>query len=262
MNTNPIGIFDSGIGGLSILQEVKKLLPNESILYLADSMNCPYGGRSKEEVYELARTKVSYLSSRHVKLIILACNTVTVTCIDRLRADFPNIPIVGIVPVVKKAAEQSKSKKIGILSTSTTSKSEYQASLIQCYAADCEVISIGTDELVPPIEKGETETQEFEGILEQTLRPFRDSQIDTLALGCSHFPLVKEKIQSIVGKNVVILDSGGAVARHVQRILLKENLASDNIQPQYEYITSGSVESFTDAIQNVMGEKNATIRSI
>lgn len=262
MNTNPIGIFDSGIGGLSILKEIKKLLPQESIVYFADSENCPYGGKEKEVIYTLAKARLSYLAEKGVKLIVIACNTVTVSCIEELRENFASIPIVGIVPVVKKASEESKSKKIGILSTSTTSKSEYQARLIQQYASDCEVVAVGTDELVPLIERGETESQELDKVLRKTLKPFLSSGIDTLALGCSHFPLIKDKISHILGNDVLILDSGGAVARHVQRILSYENLESNDMRPFYEYVTSGDLQQFKKALQNEMGEKDATIRSI
>ena len=262
MNNNPIGIFDSGIGGLSILKEIKNLLPQENLLYIADSKNCPYGGKNPEEVYTLAQRQISYLVEHNVKLIVVACNTVTVSCIDKLRSDFPSVPIIGIVPVVKKASEISKLKRIGILSTSTTSKSEYQADLISKYASDCEVVSVGTDELVPSIENGTTNSLDFVEILKKVLKPFKDTQIDALALGCSHFPLVKDKIRAIIGSDVYILDSGGAVARQVKRVLEKENILSTVLTPEYTYVTTGDSDSFKMLVEQITGIENATIRSI
>lgn len=261
MNNNPIGIFDSGIGGLSILKEVMKLLPQESIVYFADSGNCPYGGKTKSEVCMLSKRGISSLLEREVKLIVIACNTVTVSCIDELRREFPKIPIIGIVPVVKAAALASKSKRIGILSTSTTSKSEYQADLINNFADTCEVVNVGTDELVPFIEKGEVNSDRFIITLEKILHPFKQAHVDTIALGCSHFPLVKNEIQQLVGRDVLLLDSGGAVARHVKRILEHEDLFSGS-EAQYEFITSGDTKAFQNAVQRIIGTVDGTIRSI
>lgn len=262
MKNNPIGIFDSGIGGLSILKEVRKILPSESIIYLADSKNCPYGGKTPEDVYVLAKKSLSFLIEQKAKLVVIACNTVTVSCIDKLRQDFPKTPIIGIVPVVKKAAEKSKNKKIGVLSTTTTANSEYQAKLIHQYAAECEITSIGTDELVPLIETGAVNTDVFKGVLERTLAPFKESRIDTLALGCSHFPLVKEIIQNILGDKVLVLDSGGAVARHLKRVLSYENLETSQKFSECEYITTGNLSSFSKTVKEIVGENSGTIRSI
>lgn len=262
MKDSPIGIFDSGIGGLSILREIRVLLPNESIIYLADSKNCPYGGKTKNKVYMLAKERLAYLLDCDVKIIVIACNTVTVSCIDELRKDFPKVPIVGIVPVIKRAAELSKKRKIGVLSTSTTSKSEYQARLIHQYASFCEVVSIGTDDLVPFIEKGAVDSFEFDQVLKKTLAPFTNMSIDTLALGCSHFPLIRDKIEDILGKGVLVLDSGGAVARHVQRVLLQENILSDTNTHSIEYLTTGDIENFKKLVKGVMGDESGTIRAI
>lgn len=260
MNNNPIGIFDSGIGGLSIFKEIKSLLPRESIVYFADSKNCPYGGRSKEEVYRFSREIIASLLKKEVKLVVIACNTVTVSCIADLRHEFPRIPIIGIVPVVKAAAELSKMRRIGILSTTTTSRSQYQTDLIREFASGCEVVNVGTDTLVPFIEKGEIHTEEFRKVLTGVLSPFRKNPVDALALGCSHFPLARDEIQKILGDSVLLLDSGGAVARHVIRILDHEKLFSTKTAV-YEFITSGEITLFKTSIKQVLGEVDGTIRS-
>jgi len=149
---SPIGIIDSGVGGLSIASALFKNLPKESFIYLADSKNCPYGQKSKEEIYDLTRKMVDFLIKRQIKLLVVACNTITVTVIDKLRKDYPDIPIVGIVPVLKTAAISSKSKRIGVFSTKVTSESQYQRDLINRFARDCVVINIGSSDLVQMIE--------------------------------------------------------------------------------------------------------------
>jgi glutamate racemase len=190
---NPVGIIDSGVGGLSIASVLIKELPNESFIYLADSKNSPYGNKSQQEIYELSRKMVKYLLQNKVKLVVIGCNTITVSSIDKLRKDFSDIPIVGIVPVIKTAVQCSISKKIGIFSTLHTARSGYQKDLIEKFAKDCKVINIGSSDLVSLIENLDFEA--MDSVLIKELRPFMVEKIDTLALGCSHFPLVSDKIQ-------------------------------------------------------------------
>lgn len=211
----PLGILDSGVGGLTIWQEIVTQLPHESTLYIADSKNCPYGTKPSEQIYKLSKSLIDFLVKKRCKLIVIACNTITVTCLDRLRGDFPTIPLIGTVPVIKTAAEQTKNKKIGILSTVRTTESHYQKDLIEKFAEECEVSTVGTDTLVPLIEKGSSE-EEIATVIERVLAPFKKINIDVLALGCSHFPVVKKLFQEILGKNVQILDSGGAIARQAE----------------------------------------------
>lgn len=249
MNNKPIGILDSGVGGLSILQKITSSLPHESIIYIADSKNCPYGSKSKEEIFKLSKRLIEFLLTKEAKLIVIACNTITVTNIDRLRKEFPQIPLIGIVPVVKTATSISKNKKIGILSTTQTAKSKYQKRLIQQFAKNCEVINIGTDTLVPFIERGDIDSLAFKSILQKELQPFLESGIDVLALGCSHFPFIKTHIQEIVGPKVQILDSSGAVARQIKRVLENNDILSSAKQNQkYEFYTTGNEEQFVKMV--------------
>ncbi len=237
---NPIGIIDSGVGGLSIVSSLIKSLPHEFIIYLADSKNCPYGEKSPREIYKLTKIMVDFLLKRDIKLLVIACNTITVTCIDELRKDYPNLPIVGIVPVVKTAVEKTKSKKIGIFSTSVTANSSYQKDLIEKYVKDCSVLNLGSSTLVSLIEK-----LDFKGIdmvLKKELLPFKDSNIDILALGCSHFPLIKDQIQKYLPE-VLILDSSNAVSRQVQRILKQNKTLSNSTNPSYNFYTTGDLKA-------------------
>lgn len=239
MNSNPIGIIDSGVGGLSIASILIKNLPSESFIYLADSANCPYGQKSKEEIYELTKKMVNFLVKRNIKLLVIACNTITVICVDKLRQDYPNLPIVGIVPVVKTAVEKTKNKKIGIFSTSVTANSSYQKDLIEKYANNCSVLNLGSSTLVSLIEK--LDFKAVDKVLEKELMPFKTSNIDVLALGCSHFPLIKTQMQKHL-PNILILDSSDAVSRQVLRILVHNNLISTSNNSSYNFYTTGELK--------------------
>ncbi|MCL5970171.1 MAG: glutamate racemase [Patescibacteria group bacterium] len=255
MSNQPIGILDSGVGGLSIWREIVKELPNESTLYFADSKNCPYGEKSQEEVYKLTKRIIEFLVKKGSKLVIIACNTATVSCLDKLRQDFKDLPIVGTVPVVKTAAISSKNKKIGVLSTSLTSNSEYQKNLINAFANGCEVVNIGTDNLVPFIERGEIDSPILKEALQESLKPFKKAKIDALALGCSHFPFLKKEILDILGTNVQVLDSGPAIARQVKRVLVQNNDLSFKANPNQIFYTTGDEAQFKSTIKKLLGDK-------
>ncbi len=263
MNNQPIGILDSGIGGLSIWKEIVTHLPHESTIYVADSANCPYGTKSETEIYSLAHRLVQFLMNKHVKLIVVACNTITVSCLDTLRAEFSHVPMVGIVPVVKTAAELTLNKKIGIFSTSRTSKSDYQRGLIDQFAKGCEVVSVGTDKLVPFIEEGHLGNVQFKSILKEELQTFVQNKVDTIALGCSHFPFIRDQIQEAVGPEVQLLDSGGAVARQVGRILTHNHIQSEKSSPVHQFFTTGKKEQFVSTgAQLLGGEYEEIIRKV
>lgn len=249
----PIGVLDSGVGGLTIWKEIVQKLPSESTIYIADSKNCPYGIKTAEEIYKLAKRLVQFLVKSNSKIIVLACNTITVSCLDKLREEFKGIPIIGTVPVIKTASELTKNKKIGIFSTSATSKSKYQKDLIRKFAQNLKVLNIGTDKLVPLIEKGD-HVKMIQIILQQELKPFVDAKVDILALGCSHFPLIKDQIQSIL-KDVQVLDSGAAIARQVKRVLSNNNILSSS-KRDYTFYTSGETAPFNKILKS-MGYKRS-----
>lgn len=242
MNDKPIGILDSGIGGMTVAKDIIALLPQESFIYIGDSQNAPYGALPAGTIHEYARGMVQFLLQKDVKLIVIACNTITVNCINVLRAEFPQIPIIGTVPVVKSAAEQSKNKRIGVLSTTQTARSGYQKDLIDTFAKDCTVFTHGTDDLVPLIEKMILDGEEMENVLMRVLEKFKKERVDTVALGCTHFPLVRESMQRILGNDILLLDSGAAIARHVKRVLDKNNIVSTSDKGTYTFYTTGSVQ--------------------
>lgn len=239
-NNSPVGILDSGVGGLSVWQEIAKHLPQEQTLYVADSANAPYGTKSEEEIFRLASRVIEFLLTKQVKLIVAACNTITVSCIDRLRQAYPQIEIVGVVPAIKTAVALSKRKKIGVLTTERTAKSSYQHDLIKKFARKCEVITVGTNKLVPLIERGEE--GQIREALPTILKPFTERDIDVVVLGCTHYPLIAAFLQVEMGREVLLVDSGEAIARRVEVLLTKHKLKSKQKTAESRFFTTGSVE--------------------
>lgn len=255
MNNHPIGILDSGSGGFTIWKEIVKQLPNESTIYIADSKNCPYGSKTPEEIYPLAKRLVQFLLEKDVKLIVVACNTITVTSLGKLRAEFPQMPMIGIVPVIKTASGQTKNNTIGILSTSQTAKSQYQKNLIAQFAKGKTVVNVGTDELVPFIEEG----RDVDAVLKKVLEPFQKAGIDTLALGCSHYPIIKKQIQQELSSNVTILDSSAAIARQVRRVLTNNQTLCSSHKPTHRFYTTGQILASNRVVQALIEEQKKEV---
>jgi glutamate racemase len=235
MSDNPIGILDSGTGGLSIVEEIKKLLPEESIIYLADKENFPYGELSPKKIQNLAKKNVEWLLRHRAKIIVIACNTITVNAISHLRKKFPNTSFVGVEPAIKPAAEMSK-KGVIILSSPKATSSTQVVKLIDKHANRVKVFNFGSLDLVEAIER-ESKIG-VERALAKSLPKEMLKMVDVLVLGCTHFPLAKKQIQEFVGKNVNVIDSGGAVARRVKFVLRQELLLSTQDTPTYSYFST------------------------
>ncbi|HYK08707.1 MAG TPA: glutamate racemase [Candidatus Eisenbacteria bacterium] len=245
MDKRPIGVMDSGVGGLTVWKEIVTLLPHESTVYIGDSKNAPYGDRDPEDIYLHAKRLIQFLLTKKVKLIVVACNVITTTCIDRLRNDFKDVPIVGTVPVVKKAAELTKKRKIGILSTNGTAKSYYQKHLIEQFASTVDVVNLGTNKLVPLVEKGEVRGEKVQKMLRDILLPFQKAKVDIIALGCTHFPFLRDEMENILTKKIMLLDSGSAVARQVKRILANNQAFTDPKLVKHTMHTTGDTQLLT-----------------
>lgn len=226
MNNQPIGLFDSGIGGTSIWKEVIKLLPNENTFYLADSKNAPYGEKSTDEIIALSIKNTEYLLSKGCKLIIVACNTATTNAIDYLRNNYA-IPFIGIEPAIKPAALFSKTGAIGILATKGTLSSKLFEKTANEYTKNITKIEQDGEGLVPLIEQGKLNSEETYNLLDKYLKPMLAFNIDHLVLGCTHYPYLIPQIKQIVGKNVEIIDSGEAVAKQTKAVLEKHNLLAN-----------------------------------
>lgn len=222
----PIGIFDSGIGGTSIWREIHSILPFENTIYLADSLNAPYGEKSSEKIIEFSIKNTELLLNKNCKLIVVACNTATTNAIEYLRENY-NVPFIGIEPAIKPAALKTKTNSIGILATKGTLSSSLFSKTSNQFASDISVIEQGGKGLVGLIEAGKLYSTEMTDLLKSYLHPMLKSNIDYLVLGCTHYPYLIPQIKSIVGNNVTIIDSGLAVAKQTKAILYKNDLLTN-----------------------------------
>ncbi|WP_333599348.1 glutamate racemase [Flavobacterium sp.] len=218
--TNPIGLFDSGIGGTSIWKEIHELLPNEDTIYLADTKNAPYGQKSKEEIIHLSNKNTEFLLNQNAKIIVVACNTATTNAIKELRANY-DVPFIGIEPAIKPAAVNSQKHVIGILATQGTLNSELFHQTAEKFQ-DTKIIEQIGHGLVPLIENGAINSPEMNQLLHLYLEPMIAANIDYLVLGCSHYPYLVPQIKKILPKDIKIIDSGEAVARQTKNVLLEK----------------------------------------
>lgn len=219
----PIGIFDSGIGGLSLLPAISELLPQENLIYLADQAFAPYGQKTESSILKRTQQICDQLEEMHCKLIVAACNTVTTQVIDQLRTKF-TLPFVGIEPAIKPAAQQSKNKIIGVLATQGTLQSALYKQSASRYASACKIVEKPGTGLVDHIEQGDLQSRDLCRLVEQSLRPMIDEEIDTLILGCTHYPLIRSLIEEFLPEEIQIIDNSHSVAKQVQRKLVEQCL--------------------------------------
>jgi glutamate racemase len=238
----PIGIFDSGVGGTSIWKEIHTLLPYEDTIYLADSINAPYGPKGKNAIIDLSIKNTELLLSKGCKIIVVACNTATTNAIDYLRFNY-NIPFIGIEPAIKPAALQTKTNAIGILATKGTLSSELFSKTSSLFAGHVKVVEQIGNGIVEAIESGKLHSNEMKKLLKDYLKPMIDANIDHLVLGCTHYPYLIPILIELLPKNVKIIDSGKAVAKQTKVILEKNNLlTSQQTIPENQFYTNGQTE--------------------
>jgi glutamate racemase len=246
-NNNPIGLFDSGIGGTSIWKEIHQLLPNENSIYLADSKNAPYGQKSKDEIIELSYKNTEFLLNKNCKLIVVACNTATTNAIKELRDKY-DVPFIGIEPAIKPAATNSQTQKIGILATKGTLNSELFYKNVEKFQDITIIEQIGYN-LVTLIENGEMNSQEMTNLLQKYLTPMIEQNIDYLVLGCTHYPYLIPQIKKIIPKNIKIIDSGEAVARQTKSILENKVGFRNSLEKSTQiFYTNANPEVLTEII--------------
>ncbi|WP_273567932.1 glutamate racemase [Maribacter halichondriae] len=227
MKADPIGIFDSGVGGTSIWKEIQALMPKESTLYLADSANAPYGEKSKNEIVRLSIKNTEFLLDQGCKLIVVACNTATTNAIDYLRENY-DVPFIGIEPAIKPAALQSKSKTVGVLATKGTLSSSLFHSTSENHANGITIIEREGSGLVELIEAGKIDSPEMHELLKKFLAPMLAEGIDYLVLGCTHYPYLIPMLEKMLPDHVMIIDSGEAVARQTKSILEQRDLLNES----------------------------------
>lgn len=240
MKNNPIGIFDSGIGGLTVVKEIVKALPNESIVYIGDTARVPYGPRSKTVIEKFAKELVGFLLKRQVKCLVIACNTISATCLDKIRRISP-APVLGVIePTIELAVKVSKGNKIGVIGTVGTISSGIYNKKIQTINPKIKVCSGACPLFVPIAEEGLDSHQATKLIAEEYLKGLKNQGINTLILGCTHYPLLSEVIQSVMGKEVVLIDSAKPTAERLKKLLQENNLLA-KLKPKYEfYVTDAS----------------------
>lgn len=223
MSSSPIGIFDSGAGGLSILSGIHQLLPAEQLLYVADTAHAPYGPKGTAFIQQRCETIMQFFCRHEVKAVVVACNTATAAAIADLRTRYA-LPIIGVEPAVKPAAAKSLSGVVGVLATSGTIASDKFLNLQHRFNNQVEIINCACPGLVEQIEKIPGDEVQLQALLKQFIQPMLDKGVDTLVLGCTHYSLIKNQIQQVAGANITIVDAGDAVARELQRRLSAANL--------------------------------------
>lgn len=239
---------------MTIAKEIVKLLPFEDIIYFGDTFNCPYGDKTTEDIQRLSARLVKYFVKQNCKLVVVACNTATVAGIDYLRSRF-DVPLVGVVPVVKTAANLTKTGVFGVVATEFTIQSYYHKELVKKFAADKKVINQPCPGIVELIEKDDIggNTARIERLLRKYLMPLLEAKIDVLALGCTHYAIIRDLIQKIIGHDICILDSGEAVACQVKRVLTNNNCLNDERQPVHRFCCSGPDQNFSKMVQTIFG---------
>lgn len=254
MKSLPIGIFDSGIGGVSVLRAIRELLPGEDLIYFGDSANLPYGEKSLDEIRRLSEAVTDFLLEKKCKLIVIACNTASAAALRHLRSIHPEVNFVGMEPAVKPAAEQTQSGVVGVIATTATIQGELFASVVERFAQSVTVLRQPCPGLVQQIEAGKLETPDTEKMLRGWLEPMMEKNIDTLVLACTHYPFVMPLLKKILGEKVRVIDPAPSVARQVKKVLGEKNLLNDE-GGKVVYYTSGDAEKFKETLFVLTGER-------
>lgn len=250
----PIGIFDSGVGGLSVLRWVQAELPHEDLLFFADQGHVPYGPRPAGQLQQFSTTITQYLLDQDAKLIIIACNTATASALTHLRKTFPHVPFVGMEPAIKSGATQTKTGQVGVLATATTFESQRYASLMARFAQHVTLYENPCRGLVERIEAGELDTPETHAFLQEVLTPMLAAGVDTFVLGCTHYPFIAPLIQRLVG-SAALIDPAPAVIRQTKRLLKKHTLLATRTRPGTTHTyTTASAPRLTHQIQTLLNQ--------
>ncbi|HOY70384.1 MAG TPA: glutamate racemase [Methylotenera sp.] len=249
-----IGVFDSGVGGISVLQHIHSLLPHEHLIYVADSKHAPYGNKTPAEITERCFALADFLIAKNVKALVVACNTATAAAIDDMREKY-TLPIIGMEPAVKPAAEASKNGIVGVLATTGTLKSAQFAALLESYGRNVKVVTQACVGLVECVERGELGAENTKALIRQYCAPLLAEGADTIVLGCTHYPFVRDVIAEVVGKKVSLIDTGAAVAKQLKRQLEESDLLNAFNQPgEVQFFTNSSAENANKVIEMLWGK--------
>jgi glutamate racemase len=250
----PIGVFDSGVGGLSVWRHIVKRLPQEPTLYFADQSHLPYGPRPLEEVRHYAEEITRFLLLQGAKLIVVACNSASGPALHALRTTFPDVPFVGMEPAVKPAAERTRTGVIGVIATPATFQGELFQRLVDRFATEVTLKTQICPGLVEAVEEGALDTPETQALIRRYLAPLLDAEIDQLVLGCTHYPFLSTTLRRVTGPDVVLIDPAPAVARQVERLLAERGLLADGgTSATHTFYTTGDPVEFAGGIESLVG---------
>ncbi len=259
MSDFPIGVFDSGVGGLSIFNHIRAQFPEENIIYLADQAHVPYGSRSLEEIRAYSFSITDFLLARESKIIVVACNTASAAALHDLRDAFPDIPFVGMEPAVKPAAGTTHSGVVGVLATPTTFQGKLFASVVERFTDGVTIMEQTLPGLVPLIETGQFSGPQVENILSSAVEPLLEEGVDTFVLACTHYAFIIPTLEKIVGSGVEIIDPSPAIARQTGRLLAEYEIGnSTRSRGSVQFYTSGNVDEFSDLAHVLTTEDGPT----
>lgn len=249
----PVGVFDSGVGGLSVVREMLAQMPGQPLVYLADQAHAPYGQRSLEEIQALSDRITQFLLGQGCSVIVVACNTASAAALHRLRREHPDVPFVGMEPAVKPAAERSQTRHVGVMATLATFQGELFASLVDRFGKNVTVHTQVCADLVPLVEAGELETERTREAVRRYVEPLVNAGVDELVLGCTHYPFLRPLIEESAGPGIEIIDPAPAVARQTARVLARHGwLVAGDTHVDPAFFTTGDTERFAVALQELL----------
>jgi glutamate racemase len=248
-----IGVFDSGVGGLSVWREVTALLPAQGIVYFADQGHVPYGPRPMEQIRAFSEAIARFLLEQDCRLIVVACNAASAAALKHLRAVFPAVPFVGMEPAVKPAAQTTRTGKVGVMATPATFQGELFASVVERFAADVQLVNQVCPGLVEQVEAGRLDAPDTEAMLRQYLAPMTAANVDTIVLACTHYPFLAPAIRRIVGPAVRVIDPAPAIAQQVKRVMEQRRVLEPAGEAKHIFYTSGDVTAFVRTLEQLTG---------
>lgn len=256
----PIGVFDSGVGGLTVAKEIMKQLPNENIIYFGDTARVPYGNKSRETVTEYSRQIVTFLLSKKVKAIVIACNTASAFALETIAKEFPEIPMIGVVlPGAKAAAEASKNGRIGVIGTAGTVRSGLYGRYLVGIRPDCKVYGQACPLFVPLVEEGWADDPITEQVVHRYLDPLLEKDVDSIVLGCTHYPLLKDVIEKVAGPSVTLVNPAYETAKELSQMLFEADLLADEKPKKGHYTYSAHTFFVSDGAEQFRAFANSIL---
>jgi glutamate racemase len=254
-----IGVFDSGVGGLSVWREIAAQLPNESTIYFADQAHIPYGPRPMQEIRAFSEAITRFLLSLGCRVVVVACNTASAAALAHLRATFPNVPFVGMEPAVKPAAQSTRVGRVGVMATPATFQGELFASVVERFANGVQLVNQVCPGLVEQVEAGRLDTPDTEAMLREYLAPMMAAGVDTIVLACTHYPFLAPVIRCIVEPDVQVIDPAPAIARQVRRVMGQWKLLSSDGEVSRVFYTSRDMAAFNRTLDQLVGVRDAVV---